>query len=113
MHVHARVVALLADAVEMLEPAGEVEAGAERVAVAFEHDDAHFRIAVRLLEVQPQGVEHLGAQRVELVRPVQRDRGDAIRLLVEDDVFGHGVRSFPQPLRRVGHAFGCRSVRGA
>ena len=56
----------------------EVEPGAERRALAGEHDRPQGAVAAQLARGRDELVERLQGQRVELVRPVQPDVGDAV-----------------------------------
>ena len=54
-----------------------VEAGAKALARAGEHDGAQARHAAEPLARRDDRLEHRRIERVELVRPVERDLGDA------------------------------------
>ena len=68
----------------------QVDARREGTAGASEHDGADARIVLQFGE----HADDLGAQgpvqRIQCVRPVQRDEGNGAVALDEDDLFGHG-----------------------
>src|SRR5262249_55715519 len=62
----------------------------ERAAGAGQDDRADVRVGVRDVEGLVELFGHPRRDRVERVRPVQRDRGDVTGLVVQDFLVGHG-----------------------
>ena len=54
----------------------EIEAGAEALARAGQHDDAHLRVGLGVHQRLRERVEHRDGDRVQTLRAVQRDRRD-------------------------------------
>ena len=67
---------------------GQVGAGAERAPGAGDDDRAHVVVGVGLAEGRDQLVAHQARERVQLVGPVQGDRGDTIGDVVADVLVG-------------------------
>src|SRR5207248_3670950 len=70
-------------------PRADVVAGAEAAALGAQQDDAGRRLLVGPGKGTEPLLHQLGADRVELVRPVQRDDAGLIVDLVEHHGFGH------------------------
>ena len=64
-------------------------AGAESAAAGREHDHADGRVRGDAVERRLQLVDERARQRVELARPVERHRGDAVRRV--DEQLGLGL----------------------
>jgi len=69
----------------------DVVAGAEAAPLGAQQHDAGRRVGVGPVKRVEQRVLQLGADRVELVRAVQRDDADLVVDLVQHDRLGHGV----------------------
>src|SRR6185295_12369743 len=88
------------DAIEGPGAAGQVRARAERAPRPGDDQHAHVVVRIGPVEHREELVEHDGVQRVELVRPVQGDGGDAVRHLVAQRLEGtdaHGAPSSASP----------------
>src|SRR5690349_17162200 len=71
--------------------------GGERLFAAGDQDRADIRVRVEGLQGLAELLHQLGVQRVELLRPVQRDQPDAALLFLGDEFIAHRRGS---PLRR-------------
>src|SRR5207237_235654 len=77
------------------------------VAGAGQHDDADVAVVLGVAHRLQHLFDRLGAKRVQHLRPVDRDRRDAVALVVEDVVIGHGAAlpgSMPTRTMRRRHA---------
>jgi osmoprotectant transport system substrate-binding protein len=92
-------------AVPVVEPAPEVEAGAERASRPPQDD--HFRLGVQRgsMDGRLELVRHGGDDRVQVVRPVQRDRRDVVGDAVGQSLEAHGCSLVEWP-RTYRHAAG-------
>src|SRR5262249_37002088 len=75
----------------------DVAAGAESFAGARDHDHAHVGIVGRVRQCVREILTQRAAERVEALRPIQRQRGDVILGLVDEAFVAHGGRV---PFRR-------------
>src|SRR5208282_5972814 len=71
----------------------QVRAGAERASRAGHDDRAHVVVRVGLVERVDHLVHHDAGECVELLRPVERDRRDIVRDLVDDLFIRHALPS--------------------
>jgi hypothetical protein len=60
----------------------QIESRTEAAAGAGEHDDAHVGVLVRGVQRAREALEHRGAERVQAVGTVERDRGDVVTHLI-------------------------------
>ncbi len=83
-------------AAETLRVVHQVDAGAERLALAREHDHAHVRIGIERRHRRGNAVPQRAVQRVQLFRAVEEQRGDAA-VAFDGEVgkrLGHGRSSW-------------------
>ena len=67
----------------------QVVAGAERSPCAAEHDAAHAVVIGERVEMGAQFDEHRWRERIELVRAIEGERGDAVAVVSQHEWFGH------------------------
>jgi hypothetical protein len=53
-------------------------------ACAGDDNDAHVRVAIRIEERGVPLIDHLRSKGIHALRPVERDGGDVVRILVDD-----------------------------
>ena len=69
----------------------EVAARAERTPFARQHDNAHFRVMLRLMQLRDPPVDEIEAHGVQAFRTVQRENGDAAFFFVLDNFLRHKI----------------------
>ena len=67
----------------------EVEASTKPSASAGKDDNATVVVSINRIERRVQVVDHPDGERIQLVRPVERDSGDTTRGLVDQQVVRH------------------------